>query len=82
MLVLSRHAGEEIVIDHDIRIAVLSASRNAVRLGVVAPQSVRVLREEAHDRSKQSEAASNLSENEASASGNSTIMAGVIRLAR
>ncbi len=50
MLVLARRVGEEIVIGDDIRVIVLEVRGNQVRLGVVAPQSVRVLREEILNR--------------------------------
>lgn len=70
MLVLSRYAGEEIVIDHDIRISVVAASRSEVRLGVVAPPSVRVLRQVQRERQPTDDATK------------SSIMARVIRLAR
>lgn len=46
MLVLSRKVGEAIVIDHDVRVVVLSADRRGVRLGIEAPASRSVLREE------------------------------------
>jgi carbon storage regulator len=48
MLVLTRRVGEEIVIDGDIRIKVVSVRGEKVRLGVVAPESVPVDREEIH----------------------------------
>ena len=44
MLVLTRHSGEEIVIDGDIRLTVLEVRGSVVRLGIIAPESVRVLR--------------------------------------
>lgn len=50
MLVLTRRVGEEIVIDGDIRITVTGFQGNKVRIGVTAPPSVRVDREEVHDR--------------------------------
>jgi carbon storage regulator len=46
MLVLTRRIGEEIVIAGDIRVTVLAVTGKAVRLGITAPSSVRVLREE------------------------------------
>lgn len=46
MLVLARKAGDEIVIGPNIRIAVLATSGTVVRLGIIAPKSVRVLRQE------------------------------------
>ena len=50
MLVLSRHVGEEIVIDGRIRLIVLGVRAGVTRLGFVAPASVRVDRKELHDR--------------------------------
>ena len=50
MLVLSRRCGEEIVIGENIRVTVLSTHGGHVRLGVTAPRSVAVDREEIHER--------------------------------
>lgn len=50
MLVLSRRIGEEIVIGGDIRISVVAIRGNQVRLGIIAPKSVPVAREEILDR--------------------------------
>ena len=50
MLVLSRRVGEEIVIDGRIRVIVTSVRGDKVRVGIDAPQSVRVDRQEIHDR--------------------------------
>lgn len=46
MLVLSRRIEEEIVIDGQIRIKVLENSRGKVRLGIIAPDDVRIERSE------------------------------------
>ena len=46
MLVLTRRIGEEIVIAGDIRVAVLMVTGNTVRLGITAPSSVSVVRQE------------------------------------
>jgi carbon storage regulator CsrA len=46
MLVLSRRADEEIVIDGHIRIRVLSSSGGKVRLGITAPRDVPIERGE------------------------------------
>jgi carbon storage regulator len=49
MLVLSRKRNETIVINGDIRIMVVDVHGNRVRLGIEAPDTVRVLREELRD---------------------------------
>ena len=46
MLVLSRKLGEKIVIDNDIVVTVVKLDRNQIRLGIEAPDNVRILREE------------------------------------
>jgi len=53
MLVLTRRTGEEIVIGDVIRVTVVEVKGNKVRLGVTAPASVRVDRQEVHDRRMQ-----------------------------
>jgi len=50
MLVLSRKAGESIVINNDIRVVVVSMEGNKCRLGVVAPLAVPVHRQEVYDK--------------------------------
>ena len=52
MLVLTRKAGERIVIDNQIVIEVIEVVGNRVRLGIQAPSGVRVLREELLAREK------------------------------
>jgi carbon storage regulator len=46
MLVLSRKLNETIVIDGSIRITVVGVRGNQVRLGIEAPDRVRIYREE------------------------------------
>ena len=46
MLVLNRRVGEAIVIEGDIRIVVVSCDRRGVRLGIEAPLTTNILREE------------------------------------
>jgi carbon storage regulator len=48
MLVLSRHRGETIVINDDIRITVVEIRGDKVRIGIEAPASVPVHREEVY----------------------------------
>lgn len=50
MLVLTRRLGEEIVINGDIRVQVLLVKGDRVRLGITAPASVPVDRQEIHER--------------------------------
>jgi carbon storage regulator len=61
MLVLSRRIGEQIVIDGNISVTVVEIKGSQVRLGVTAPKSVRVDRQEVHAR-RQEEAAGMLRE--------------------
>ncbi|HZU36925.1 MAG TPA: carbon storage regulator [Gemmataceae bacterium] len=46
MLVLTRKAGERLVIDQDIVVTVIHVEDGRVRLGIEAPSHVRVLRDE------------------------------------
>jgi carbon storage regulator len=50
MLVLTRKPGEPIVIDGSIVVTVLNVQGNRVRIGIQAPQSVAILRQELRDR--------------------------------
>ena len=46
MLVLSRKQGEKIILGNGVTITMVSIKGNAVRLGIEAPEDVRILREE------------------------------------
>ena len=50
MLVLTRHCGEQLVIAGDIVVTVVAIEGNKIRLGIDAPKSVRVDRQEVHAR--------------------------------
>jgi carbon storage regulator len=50
MLVLTRHCGEQIVIGSEVVVTVVAVEGSKVRIGVQAPRSVRVDREEIHAR--------------------------------
>jgi carbon storage regulator CsrA len=50
MLVLTRRIGEGIVIDEGIRVTVAGVQGSRVRLNISAPPSVRVDRQEVHER--------------------------------
>ena len=50
MLVLTRRVGEEIVIGGEIRVIVTAVRGDRIRIGIDAPPSVRVDRQEIHQR--------------------------------
>jgi carbon storage regulator len=54
MLVLTRRPGEQIVIDGNIRVTVVSVKGDRVRIGIEAPPNVLVDREEIHARRQHS----------------------------
>ena len=55
MLILSRRNGESFVIGDNIKITVLSQRSNQVRIGIDAPRSLPVHREEVIERRKAQE---------------------------
>ncbi|MGZ8459806.1 MAG: carbon storage regulator CsrA [Candidatus Deferrimicrobiaceae bacterium] len=50
MLVLTRKSGERLMIGDDVMITVLDVGRGQVRLGIKAPDGLKVYREEIHLR--------------------------------
>ncbi|MDZ5601709.1 carbon storage regulator CsrA [Pseudomonas sp. RP23018S] len=52
MLILTRKAGETIVINDNVRVTVLQVNGGQVKLGIEAPAEVAVHREEIHERIK------------------------------
>jgi carbon storage regulator len=60
MLVLSRKLNEKIVINGDIIVTVVKIDRNQVRIGIQAPGSVPVYREELLPASRDARAESEL----------------------
>lgn len=52
MLILTRRVGEAIVIDEEVTVTVLGVKGNQVRIGVNAPKTVAVHREEIFERIK------------------------------
>lgn len=50
MLVLSRRVNESLLIDKEIKITVLDIKGGQVRLGITAPETIKVHREEVFDR--------------------------------
>ena len=49
MLVLSRKAGERILIGDDVAITIVRIGPNSVRVGIEAPRSMNIVREELCD---------------------------------
>jgi carbon storage regulator len=54
MLILTRKLNEEINIDGEITIKIISISDNQVKLGIEAPRDVQIVRAEILDRVKES----------------------------
>ncbi len=52
MLVLSRRKDESLFIGEDIRVTILDIRGGQVRVGITAPESIKVFREEVYDRIK------------------------------
>lgn len=50
MLILTRRIGETLIIDGNIKVAILGVKGNQVRVGVDAPKDIEVHREEIYDR--------------------------------
>ena len=50
MLVLSRRVDESLLIDKEIKITVLEIKGGQVRLGITAPSSIKIHREEVFNR--------------------------------
>lgn len=56
MLVLTRRPGEQIVIGDNIRVTVVSLGPGRVKIGIEAPPTVRIDRQEIHERIVQEQA--------------------------
>lgn len=52
MLVLSRQAGHALLLSGGIRVVVLECSRRGVRIGIEAPPSIGIMREEILNRAE------------------------------
>jgi carbon storage regulator len=56
MLILTRRVGESLKIGEDVTVTVLGVKGNQVRVGIAAPKSVAVHREEIFERIKMEQA--------------------------
>lgn len=59
MLILTRRAGETVMIGSDVTITVLGVKGNQVRIGINAPKDVAVHREEIYERIQSEQAGDN-----------------------
>ena len=70
MLILTRRTGETVMIGNEVTLTVLGVKGNQVRIGINAPKSVPVHREEIYERIKrelQGDVNGNVQDGEASA---------------
>jgi carbon storage regulator len=58
MLVIRRRAGESFLINGDVEVEVLEVGSSQVKLGIVAPRNISILRKEVHITRQQNQAAS------------------------
>lgn len=57
MLILTRRSGESLMIGDEVTVTVLGVKGNQVRVGINAPKSVAVHREEIYERIKREQSA-------------------------
>jgi len=53
MLVLTRKAGEGIIIGDDVKITIIEVKGGGIRIGIDAPRHMKVHRQEVYDKIKQ-----------------------------
>ena len=58
MLVIRRRAGESFLIDENVEIEILEVGSTQVKLGIIAPKNISILRKEVHITRTQNLAAS------------------------
>jgi len=60
MLILTRRVGETVMIGNDVTVTVLGVKGNQVRIGINAPKTVAVHREEIYERIKREQQGGNV----------------------
>ena len=75
MLILTRRVGESVVIGEDVTVTVLGVKGNQVRIGINAPKTVAVHREEIFERIKSGRGAEGATSDEPSAVPRETLPA-------
>jgi carbon storage regulator len=73
MLILTRRVGESVVIGEDVTVTVLGVKGNQVRIGINAPKTVAVHREEIFERIKNGQGADRSNSEEPSAAPRETL---------
>ena len=68
MLILTRRVGESVVIGEDVTVTVLGVKGNQVRIGINAPKTVAVHREEIFERIKNGQGSGDRSTSDESSS--------------
>jgi carbon storage regulator len=59
MLILTRRVGETLMIGNDVTVTVLGVKGNQVRIGINAPKTIAVHREEIYERVKREQQGGN-----------------------
>ena len=59
MLVITRKVGEGIVVDDKTNLTILEVGKDKVKIGIDAPQDIRIVREELYTTEKENREASN-----------------------
>lgn len=73
MLILTRRVGETVMIGDEVTITILGVKGNQVRVGINAPKSVAVHREEIYERIKRERQGDDSSSKDAKDNGNGNV---------